>query len=189
MKTPKKQYLIKILQEHVTKISELKYPQIREAEALLQRTRILAINNFPEKPLFLNCLDQIRFRSKKFNIDPNAPLWEESIGKLWGIAQSMLDEIPMQGELQQNKTLPRLFSRNLIITIIILTLSLILWTFELFVHIPFVSNHPKKTSLFLTVQLLFLLMGYLCIVYNKKNKSYEIAGLLSAVILAVIALL
>lgn len=83
--------LINLLQDHLTAIKSLYFPNYASAETLYQRTKMLASKYFASRSYGMDLIS-VRFHSYSTLLEPEKQAWDNGINKLASIAQAMLDD-------------------------------------------------------------------------------------------------
>jgi hypothetical protein len=156
MKAEEQERLIISLQDHVNNITNLRYGNYCLAESLTQRTKRLALKFFPEKGIFLDEIDKVNFKLAENKVN----IWNESYRRLLTISQAMLDEVQLPSEsnniitssLNEIHTSIDGKERKLYTGAFLALASLILWTFNVIIKWAWLSMHPKKIAIYLSLQ-------------------------------------
>lgn len=180
MTQEQKDGLIKILQEHLNKVTSLPYENYILAEALYTRTMFLYEKYFKGSVLNNNDLLKVNFKSVNVGTTARAA-WEESHGRLLSFSQSMLDELQLPpGNVT---TIPAPTAPNqlriLYSAIFLIISSVFLWSFNLI--------SQKRISLYISFQVTFILISALFLTNNKHVRSIEWLGLAIAVATMIIS--
>jgi hypothetical protein len=175
--------LIKILQEHVVIVTNLQYGNYILAESLLQRTKVFSHKFFPERTGYLYDLIKINFNAPDKDTSP-IKAWDEAYCRLLAVSMAMLDEVQLTGldfQPAVNRSKPDNFhvtisstaKRFLFALLFFVASGSVLWSFNVWVKWSWLSNHPRRLTLYLFFQLALFCVATLLFTKNKQIRVFE----------------
>jgi hypothetical protein len=192
MNSEENERLIISLQDHVNNITNLRYGNIFIAESLTQRTKRLASKFFPQRIHFLEEIEKIDFKNES-----NKVTWNDSYTKLLTVSQAMLDEVQFPFENISNTAHPvndkqiieKAKANKVYATYCLIFSSFILWSFNYILNWHWLTNHPKKISIYLSLEVAIIFISLLFFTNNKQIRFVEWFSIAIAIALAIISLL
>ncbi len=182
MHSQEKERLIISLQDHVNNITNLRYGSYNLAEILTQKTKRFALKNFP---CFLKESDSISFTESN-----GLNEWNESYRRLLTISQAMLDEAQQSEQPPVITPPPTRKSYNTAYAFLfVTTASILLWSFNTFIKWRWLTEHPKKIAIYLSLQAVILVIFALFFTKSKKARFIELLAIFVGLVMAIISLL
>jgi hypothetical protein len=175
--------LLKLLQEHVSNISNLQFGNYVLAEALTQKTKVYCSLYFPDRSYYFYDIINSNFRASTNDANASRLAWDQAQGRLLAISHLMLEELKIT-----NVGTGISFLR-IIISISFLLASYILWTFNSRVKWQWLADHPKRIPLYLSVQSVIILISALILTNNKQGKFIEWVGIIISLLSLIISTL
>jgi hypothetical protein len=172
-------YLTQVLKEHLAALRRLQYQNYCSAEILYNRTKILATTYFAKED-FTNEWLHAKFCSNHKTAKKERAAWNEVYGQLVAISQAMLERVEFRSQNQS--------TRYTMYTSLLIIFSSILWIFNNVIKWKWLSDHPQKFSIYVTIQVILLLVYSIGITENKKSKTIEIIGICLSSLFSVIAM-
>jgi hypothetical protein len=197
MNAEEKERLIIALQDHVNNITNLRYGSYVLADSLAQRTKRHAVKYFPDRLLFLDEINKINFELPEQRENHGVNSWNESYRTLLTVSQAMLDEVQQPSEhasitapsINKIQKLADVQEKKLYATSFLIIASSLLWTFNEIVKWSWLTFHPKRIAIYLSIQVAIIFISTLFFTNNRQVRFVEWLSIAVAIVLAVISLL
>jgi hypothetical protein len=128
----------------------------------------LALKHFPQSSWYVKELPELRFKPLRRARATQLKRWKETIEKLLAILEAMIEEI--RGKIMnQHKQLTCSLQRHRIMVVAcFIAFSLLLWLFNEVLCWKWLSEHPRRISIYCCFQLT-LIVGALLLGTEKKR--------------------
>ncbi len=176
--------LLKLLQEHVSNISNLQFGDYVLAEALTQKTKVYCSLHFPDRLYYFYDIINSNFRASTNDANASRQAWDQAQGRLLAIAHLMLEEL----KITDTGTGISFLRITISISFLIIA-SYILWTFNSRAKWQWLTDHPKRIPLYLSVQSVIILISALILTNNKQGKFIEWVGIIISLLSLIISTL
>ncbi|RYY98931.1 MAG: hypothetical protein EOO11_06585 [Chitinophagaceae bacterium] len=154
-----------MLKKYIGELQNLEYNNFAKAEEIRCYMQHLARKRFTNIPHILETINSAKFENNHRSHSAKRNSWKAAQGNLSGVANFMLEELlqtKKDGERKSN------LNEKYTGTIFCLVASTLLWIVFYYSSWEWINHHPKKLSLFISIQLLVGCIAFM--IYHKKKK-------------------